>query len=190
MSKNKKQDGKSWAIKITFLTFFLSMAFNVISESLVGNAGLVGALFVLFAIILIGIICDMVGTAVTTEGVAPFNAMAANKVKGARKAVDLVKKASQVSNICNDVIGDICGIISGATVAIIIVKIASIYNLKETVVISVVLNGVVAALTVGGKAFGKHISMNNSTEIVRKAAVFVEFFSIKRRIKKWKPKKD
>ena len=25
MSKNKKQDGKSWAIKITFLTFFLSM---------------------------------------------------------------------------------------------------------------------------------------------------------------------
>ena len=180
MSKNKKQDGKSWAIKITFLTFFLSMAFNVISESLVGNAGLVGALFVLFAIILIGIICDMVGT----EGVAPFNAMAANKVKGARKAVDLVKKASQVSNICNDVIGDICGIISGATVAIIIVKIASIYNLKETVIISVVLNGVVAALTVGGKAFGKHISMNNSTEIVRKAAVFVEFFSIKGRIKK------
>ncbi len=184
MSKHTNQDAKSWAIKITFLTFFLSMTFNVISESLVGNAGLVGALFVLFAIILIGIICDMVGTAVTTEGIAPFNAMAANKVKGARKAVDLVKKASQVSNICNDVIGDICGIISGATVAIIIVKIASIYNLKETVVISVVLNGVVAALTVGGKAFGKHISMNNSTEIVRKAAVFVEFFSIKRRLKK------
>ncbi len=184
MSKNKKQDGKSWAIKITFLTFFLSMTFNVVSESLVGNAGLVGALFVLFAIILIGIICDMVGTAVTTEGIAPFNAMAANKVKGARKAVDLVKKASQVSNICNDVIGDICGIISGATVAIIIVKIAAIYNLQETVVISVVLNGVVAALTVGGKAFGKHISMNNSTEIVRKTAVFLEFFSIKRRLKK------
>lgn len=181
MSKDKKQDGKSWAIKITFLTFILSMSFNVISEALVGNAGLVGALFVLFAIIAIGIVCDMVGTAVTAEGVAPFNAMAANKVKGARKAVDLVSKASQVSNICNDVIGDICGIISGATVAIIIVKIAAIYNLKETVVISIILNGLVAALTVGGKALGKHISMNNSTEIVRKAAVFVELFSFRRR---------
>ena len=184
MSKDKKNEGRSWAIKITFLTFGLSMAFNVISETLVGNAGLVGALFVLVAIIAVGIICDMVGTAVTTEGVAPFNAMAANKVKGARKAVDLVSKASQVSNICNDVIGDICGIISGATVAIIIVKIAGIYNLSETFVISIILNGVVAAITVGGKALGKHIAMANSTEIVRKAAVFVELFSFKRRSEK------
>ena len=184
MSKDKKNEGRSWAIKITFLTFGLSMAFNVISETLVGNAGLVGALFVLVAIIAIGIICDMVGTAVTTEGVAPFNARAANKVKGARKAVDLVSKASQVSNICNDVIGDICGIISGATVAIIIVKIAGIYNLSETFVISIILNGVVAALTVGGKALGKHIAIANSTEIVRKAAVYVELFSFKRRSEK------
>ena len=184
MSKDKKNEGRSWAIKITFLTFGLSMAFNVISETLVGNASVVGALFVLVAIIAVGIICDMVGTAVTTEGVAPFNAMAANKVKGARKAVDLVSKASQVSNICNDVIGDICGIISGATVAIIIVKIAGIYNLSETFVISIILNGVVAAITVGGKALGKHIAMANSTEIVRKAAVFVELFSFKRRSEK------
>jgi len=183
MSKDKKNEGRNWAIKITFLTFVLSMSFNIISEVLVGNAGLVGALVVLFAIIALGIACDMVGTAVTTEGVAPFNAMAANKVKGARKAVDLVLKASQVSNICNDVIGDICGIISGATVAIIIVKIAGIYNISETFVISIILNGVVAALTVGGKALGKHVAMANSTEIVRKAAVLVELFSFKKRAK-------
>lgn len=107
--------------------------------------------------------------------------MAANKVKGAKKAVNLVKNASKVSNILNDVVGDICGIISGATVAVIIVKIASIYTIKDTLIITAVLNGFVAAITVGGKAFGKHIAMENASEIVRKAGYVSQFFSFSKK---------
>ena len=40
--------------------------------------------------------------------------MASRKVKGASVAVKLKKSADKTSSFCCDVIGDICGVISGA----------------------------------------------------------------------------
>ncbi len=74
---------------------------------------------------------DIIGIAVTTAKEMPFHAMAANKVEEAKYAIKLVKNASQVSNFCNDVIGDISGIISGSLGATIIFKLANIYDLKK-----------------------------------------------------------
>lgn len=173
----KKEDIK-WAITITIFTFFLSMTFNLISDILVGNANLVGALFVLFAFILIGIVADIVGTAVAASTPAPFNAMAAKKVKGAKKAVFLVSNAAKVTNILNDVVGDICGIISGATVGVITIKVASIYSLGDTLVVGTILSGLSAALTVGGKAAGKGLAMTKTNEIIYAAARVVDVFTL------------
>ena len=40
----------------------------------------------------------------------------------ARQAIYIVRNADRVSNFCNDVIGDISGIISGTAVAFVVLK--------------------------------------------------------------------
>ncbi|WDC83794.1 hypothetical protein PL321_14940 [Caloramator sp. mosi_1] len=81
--------------------------------------------FVLISIIFVGIIFDIIGVAVTAAEEAPFHSLASRKVKGAKTAVKLIRNADKVSNFCNDVIGDICGVVSGAAGAIIISKLIS-----------------------------------------------------------------
>lgn len=181
MQKKGNRQATLWTIEIIILTFILSMGFNIISQMTVSRANLVVALLLLLAIIFLGVLFDMIGTAAAAATLAPFNAMASRNIKAARTAVTLVQNASKVSSICNDVIGDICGIISGATVAIIIVKIASFYSLKDTVLLSTLLSGAVASLTVGGKAFAKHIAIAKATDIIYSAARVIEAVSIFKR---------
>lgn len=157
---------KKWIILITIWTFFLSMSINVISELFLNNHNIIMSFVILMVIIAIGIFFDMIGIAVASADLTPFNSMAANKVSGARESVNIVKNASQVSNFCNDVIGDICGIVSGATSISIIYQIGSSFDFFDSSVLIIVLNGLVAAFTVGGKAMGKNIAMQHSTKIV------------------------
>ena len=72
------------------------------------------AFIVLIGIVLIGIVFDSEIARVTVTDEKPFHSMAASKVKGAKSSLMLIRNASRVSNVCNDVVGDICGIISGA----------------------------------------------------------------------------
>ncbi len=106
---------------------------------------------------------DIIGIAVTTAKEMPFHAMAANKVEEAKYAIKLVKNASQVSNFCNDVIGDISGIISGSLGATIIFKLANIYDLKKCQYFkynNYFPNSLFYSW--GGKAFGKSVAIMNS----------------------------
>ena len=80
---------------------------------------------VLLLFIALGIVFDMIGVASTSATEKEFHSMAAHRVRGAREAVWMVRNAEKVSSICNDVVGDICGIISGATGALIVAHITS-----------------------------------------------------------------
>ena len=85
------------------------------------------AFLILLAIILIGIIFDIIGMAVATADEKPFHSMASRKVAGASDAIKLLRNAERVSSICNDVVGDICGVVSGsasATIAALIVSLS------------------------------------------------------------------
>ena len=186
MNKNSNGQQAVWIAEIVILSFVLSVAFNAVSSTAVHRAYLPVACLILAVIILIGVLFDMIGTAAAAADTAPLNAMASKKIKGARTAVTLVKNAPKVSSICNDVVGDICGIISGATAAAIIIKISSVYALESTVLISVLLSGAVAALTIGGKAVAKEIAISNSTEIILAAAKAVELFTPSERKKNGK----
>lgn len=92
--------------------------------------------------------------------------MAAKKVKGAREAVWLSRNANKVSSICNDVVGDISGIISGATGAIIIGRLTAGMSVLPLTIITLTITGLIAALTIGGKAIGKGIGIGYSIQIV------------------------
>lgn len=168
-----------WILHVSVLTFTFSFLLNSVSESLLGSIGLAFGFLLLFVIVLIGIIFDIIGIAVASANREPFNSMASRKIKGAREALELINHAGPVSNFCNDVVGDIAGIVSGSTIAVLIIKIGSENTLLNTSVLSVVLISATAALTVGGKAFGKEIAIYQSKEIVLKVGQTISFFNKK-----------
>ena len=45
--------------------------------------------------------------------------MNAQKISGAKEAITIIKNNVRFASLCNDVIGDICGIVSGAAVVIL-----------------------------------------------------------------------
>ena len=92
--------------------------------------------------------------------------MAANKVEEAKFAIKLVRNAGQVSNFCNDVIGDISGILSGAAGTTIIYKLMNRYSLVDGTMLTIIITSLIAAFTVGGKAFGKSIALFNYERII------------------------
>ena len=156
---------QKWVILITVWTFFLASGLGFISEVVLRNVSVLIAFIILIFIVLIGIFFDLIGIAVATAREKPFHSMAANRIKGSKHAIILIKNAGPVSNFCNDVIGDICGIISGAAGAIIILQIISMGGIN-TPLYGIVLSGFVAAVTVGGKAVAKEIALRQSKEIV------------------------
>lgn len=180
----KRKSKSHWIIKISILTFILAIGISVVAEVTIKNFNIWGSLLILLTIIALGVIFDVIGIAVTAADVKPFNAMAAKKVNGARKAVDLVSQADRVSNFCNDVIGDIAGIISGAAIAAIAIKMAFLdFNILNISMVAVMLSGIAAALTVGGKAYGKRIAIRNWKEIVFYSAYVLYIIENKTRLK-------
>ena len=114
---------RRWVIFITIFAFLLSVFMSTFSDILLRKSNTAVAFIVLIAIIFIGILFDIIGVAVTVTDEKPFHSMAASKVKGAKSSLMLIRNASRVSNVCNDVIGDICGIISGSSAAFIVTQV-------------------------------------------------------------------
>jgi len=169
--EQKNKQNKRWVILISLVSFLSTMLIAYISDTLLSHTGIIVSFIILLIIIIIGVISDMFGIAITVARIGPFNAKAARKIKGSKIAVKMVKNAPKVSNVCNDVVGDICGIVSGATTVSIVIQLAQYYNIVDTTLISLILSGLVACLTVGGKAIGKEIAMKKGTEIVHGIAI-------------------
>lgn len=165
-----------WVVGITLWTFVLSIVFSIIAGNIVQNLGIITSFLTLIIIIFIGIIFDIIGIAVTSAEEKPFHAMAANKINEAKIAILLIRNAGQVSNFCNDVIGDISGIISGAIGATLIYKLVNTYGFKDATLLSILLTGLTASFTVGGKAIGKAIALYNCDKIIFQIAKIYDLF--------------
>ena len=173
MKNNCKADKKSahpsqhrWVVTAFCLAVTLSAVLSLASEALLSRAGLAVALVILAAFILLGILFDIIGVAVTAADPKPFHSMAAHKVRGAKDSLKLIKAASTVSSVCNDVVGDICGIVSGTTTTVIVVQLQSMFDFIPALVLSVGLTALVSGFTIGGKALGKTFAMKSSTKVV------------------------
>ena len=177
-STAKKERNKTirWVVTIFFVTIFISGTISVLSDEIMANSGMFVAFLILLVIILIGILFDIVGVAVTSADEKPFHSMAARKVPGAQEAIRLLRNAERVSSICNDVIGDICGVVSGSASATIAAQILMNFDFSWPQVVSLGMSALVAGLTVGGKAVGKTFAMNSCTRIVHFAGKVIGFF--------------
>jgi len=151
-----------WVVVITIWTFFLTILFTIISEIVLQNTQAFLSFIILIFIVFLGVFSDMIGIAITAASAKPFHAMASDKVKGAKYAIKLKKNTGVVANFANDVVGDICGIISGVAGASIIMGIDTVNRW----VLTVALTSFIAALTVGGKAVGKNLAVYKSHVIV------------------------
>ena len=156
---------KLWTIKIIFMAFFISLMFSFTTEIVMPKVNVLISIILLVLFIIIGIIFDMVGVAVTTCNVKAFHAMSSKKIKFAKTGIRLINNSAKVSSFCNDVIGDICGIVSGSSGVIISGSISSLLGINSFVV-SLIITSLIAALTIGGKAYGKGVALKNSTKIV------------------------
>ena len=160
----KKNSNLKWIVSIFFVTVLISSTISFLSSNIMEDAELVEAFIVLLVIVFLGILFDIVGVAVMSADEKPFHSMAAKKVPGAAEALKLLRNSEKVSNFCNDVVGDICGVVSGSASAVIAVK--ALTQINSDTVSQLIMSAVVAGVTIAGKACGKNIAMNSSTGIV------------------------
>ena len=166
----------NWIIKIVIASFIISIIFTLISEIAIPNVGIILGIVLTLVFIFIGVLFDMVGVAIATADEAVFHSMSAKKVKGAKMAIKLKKNADKMASFFNDVIGDICGIVSGSTGAVITIKIIEKTNGND-LFITLIIMGLISALTIGGKALEKGYAMKQSNKILIRFAKILSIFS-------------
>ena len=175
--KSQKTDTK-WLLTITMISFIISFCLSLISELIIPNTFIAVSIFLVLMFIFIGVIFDAIGLSVATADDKIFHSMATKKVNGAKQAIKLINQKDKVSSFLNDVIGDICGVVSGSCGLAISIKLASIIGMNQ-VLVTIITTSIIPALTIGGKAFGKTIAINISNEILFEFSKFLSIFSKK-----------
>jgi len=174
----KSKSSLKWIIKITLISVVASVVFTIASTEILGRAGYIVSFAILAIFIVVGIVFDIIGLAVATATVAPFHSMAAHRERGATESLRLIKNADKVTSFCNDVVGDVTGIISGTTAALIAARLMVGLG-TESLLFPLLISAAVTGLTVGGKAIGKAFTFNNSTSIVLHVGKLINFLRIR-----------
>ena len=92
-SRRERNKTVRWVVTIFITTIFVSGAISLISDAVMENSSIAVAFLILLAIVLVGIVFDVIGVAVTSADEKPFHSMAARKVPGAREAISLLRGA-------------------------------------------------------------------------------------------------
>lgn len=166
---------KRWILTILIISFIISFLLSFVSEITVPNFNLVIGVIVTLLFIILGILFDIIGVSVTTADEKVFHSMNSRKVKGANIAVLFKKNSEKVSSFCCDVVGDICGVISGST-AVTISTLISKTTSVNLFFMTLLTTAIVASLTIGGKAIGKSFAINKCDIILYKFSKFVSYF--------------
>jgi len=178
--KKRIKPSLRWAIRLLIWSFAITVILTLFSTHAMSGAGLITAIFILLVFIVLGVLFDMLGIAAATASEKPFHAMAANRVAGAAESLRFIKNADRVSSFCNDMVGDICGIISGISAMAIVTVLSRDFSAGVTIT-TLVVSGLLAGLTVGAKALFKPLAMRHNTAIVLLMGQLIHIF--KRKVK-------
>ena len=165
----------NWILKAFLMTFFIAFFFSSVSNIIISKFNYLALIIFSILFILIGIIFDVIGTAVLTADERVFHAKSSQKIKGAKESVYLIKNSSRIATICNDVIGDICGIVSGSIGAMLSIFLADVSG-KNVVYTTLLISSLISSLTVGGKAIGKKIATKKNEKIVSNVGTVLSVF--------------
>ena len=174
-SKKERNKAIRWVVTIFLITILISAVISFASDEIMDRSSIGVAFLILLAIVMLGIVFDIIGMAVASADEKPFHSMAARKVPGSLEAIRLLRNAERVSSICNDVVGDICGVVSGSASATIAAQVLENFEFTWPRIVSLVMSAFVAGLTVGGKAIGKTFAINSCTQIVHSVGKLIYF---------------
>lgn len=171
----KESVNVKWIIQIAIISFTISFGLSFVSEMAIPNLSVLFGILLTLAFVFVGILFDIVGVAVTGADEKVFHSMNSRQVRGSKVAVLFKKNADKVSSFCCDVIGDICGIVSGASASAVSVGLAATFE-WNLLLVSLTVAAIVASLTIGGKAIGKSFAINKSDVILYEFAKIISFF--------------
>lgn len=171
----KEKVNVKWIVQIALISFTISFGLSFVSEIAIPNLSVVWGMLLTLTFVFVGILFDIVGVAVTGADEKVFHSMNSRQVKGSKVAVLFKKNADKVSSFCCDVIGDICGIVSGASASAVSVGLAVTFD-WNLLLVSLTVAAIVASLTIGGKACGKSFAINKSDVILYEFAKFISIF--------------
>ena len=114
----------------------------------------------------------MVGVAVTSTDMDKLNQF--KDTKGYETAMRLALNTEKVSSFCGDVVGDICGILSGAG-GVSLVLSMHITEPNIYFIVTCVVSSLIAGLTIFCKAIMKGYAVSNAETVVIKTAKLLEF---------------
>ena len=181
--KNKKKKNRkrmpvwlAWGLSVLAISFALTVVFSFLTEVSIKGSPVYICVIVLVVLLVLNIGCDLLANAIITCNPEAFHAMASNKIKGAKRAVAFCRNATKLGSIFADIIGDICGIVSGAAGTALVVYIAASGGKTIELIASIGVSAVIGALTVGGKAIFKHFAIKYNKQIVFGFAKFTTFF--------------
>lgn len=166
----KKQN---WNLIVFILSFSLALVFSFLTNKLSNNASNIIMILLILLVIAIGIIFDMIGVAVLTAKESTFHAMSSKKIKGAKKATKLIKNNVKVASFCNDIIGDVCGIVSGGLGAVLAISMSKYIDVTLATIIT---SAIISALTVTGKAVFKTVAVKKADKILFISAKILSIF--------------
>lgn len=171
--KKQNNNSKYWIILVAITTFMLSLFFSFLSNTALDILTIIPGFIVLILVIIFGVLFDLIGVAVTIAKEEEFHAKASKKIRGAKTAIKLIRNSEKVSNFCSDVVGDICGVLSGAISAIIAFKLTQSYGMNQS--FQFIVSALVASITVSGKAITKGIAKNNANKILTIVTKIINF---------------
>ncbi|HEX6971581.1 MAG TPA: hypothetical protein VF234_05130 [Limnochordia bacterium] len=151
---------------MALVTFSVSLGFSAPVQGALSRIDIGAALASLGAVIAAAVLADILAVAVAAAPEAPLHAMASDRVPGAREAVWIARHAPRVNSFFADVVGDVCGTVSGAIGAAVSVRLSAVSPGLSLSVISIVVLGLIAALTVGSKAYTKTFALRHAVGVV------------------------
>ncbi len=157
----ERRNKHAWAMRITCLTFALAIACSVLAQLATGNGDTAVTVLLLVFMILVSILFDGIGVSAASCDLDELRAQKDRlKPQVYERAMRMARNAEKVNNLCSDVVGDMCGILSGACGLTISLQLAA--DGVNGYWASVLVSSLIAALTVGGKAFMKGYAVGNA----------------------------
>ena len=155
----------------------MSGAASLLSQTAVAASDILIAVMLLIFMILTSIIFDGIGVSVAScsrDEVERYCLSENADCECAETVFALIDGAEKVNNVCADVIGDICGVLSGACGAAIAAGL-SFRSGAGAGWLPTLTSAAVAALTVGGKAFLKGKAVKNADKYIAAAATLLSY---------------
>lgn len=158
-----KKSSWRWTYKVLILSICLSIVFSIMSQSLFPALPITLSVFIIFFFIAVSVIFDMVAVAITS---LELDKLELHKDEKHYKTVlKLFLNREKVSSFCGDVVGDICGILSGAGGVSLVLNM-HISDPSIDFLVTCLVSSLIAGITIFGKAIMKSYSVTNCESVV------------------------